>query len=313
MPLPPQLEGKLALPAIAAPMFLVSWPELVIESCKAGVLGTFPSLNARSPEELDQWLNRIEGELAGYAEANPEAIVAPYGVNIMAHRTNPRAEPDLEVLASHKTPVIVTSVGNPRIYVETAHAYGGIVLHDVTTIEWARKAADLGVDGLIPVCGGAGGHAGTMNPFAMVPQLREFFDGTIALAGRISDGRGIRAAQVLGADLAYIGTRFVATRESVASEDYKQGLIDYGPRDLIYTPAFSGIPANMLRPSIERYGLDPEALPEKGKIDLGTEFIDEGKVWADIWTAGQGLGSIHDAPPVAELIARMKDEYAAAA
>lgn len=304
MTLPGQLDGRLSLPVIVAPMFLVSWPELVIEACWAGVLGTFPALNARTPEELGEWLKKIGGALGSGS--------APYGINIIAHRTNHRIEPDMALVVEYEVPVVITSVGKPDNIVEAVHGYGGIVLHDITTIDHAKRAIDGGVDGLIPVCAGAGGHAGTLNPFAAVPQIREFFDGVIALAGCISDGRGVRAAQTLGADLAYIGTRFIATRESVASPAYKQMLIDCEAKDLFYTPAFSGIPANMLRPSIVEAGLDPDRLPAKSEIDLGEEFNHSAKAWRDIWTAGQGVGSIHDSPPMAELVKRMSAEYQAA-
>jgi nitronate monooxygenase len=309
MTLPDQLKGRLDLPAIAAPLFLVSCPALVIETCRQGVLGTFPSLNSRTTRGFEDWIVEIERGLAGEGAATPSANVSPYGVNLIVHKTNHRLQSDLDVVVKHRVPVVITSVGNPAAVVEAVHGYGGLVIHDVTTVEWARRALEANVDGLIPVCNGAGGHAGTMNPFAFVPQIREFYDGLIVLAGCISDGRGIRAAQMLGADLAYMGTRFVAAQESAASPEYKEMLIGSTPKDLIYTPAFSGIPANMLRPSIVAAGIDPENLQAKGKIDLGEEFSHETKAWRDIWTAGQGVGSIHDVPRVADLIERLKREY----
>ncbi len=309
MALSAQLNGKLSLPVIVAPMFLVSWPELVIEACRAGVLGTFPALNARSPEELREWLKKISGAIGPKGSGGNAPSPAPYGINIITHRTNPRVEPDMDLVVEYEVPVVITSVGKPDKIVEAVHGYGGLVLHDITTIDFAKRAIDGGVDGLIPVCAGAGGHAGNLNPFAAVPRIREFFDGMIALAGCISDGRGVRAAETLGADLAYIGTRFIATKESVASPAYKQMLIDCEAKDLFYTPAFSGIPANMLRPSIVEAGLDPDRLPAKTEINLGEEFNHSAKAWRDIWTAGQGVGSIHDSPPIAELVARMKAEY----
>jgi nitronate monooxygenase len=311
MALPTQLDGRLTLPVIAAPMFLVSWPELVVEACRAGVLGTFPALNARSTEELRAWLEEITAALAPDRSGDRGPAPAPYGINIIAHRTNPRVEADMALVVEYEVPVVITSVGKPDQIVEAVHGYGGVVLHDVTTIDFAKRAADGGVDGVIPVCAGAGGHAGTLNPFAAVPQIREFFDGVIALAGCISDGRGVRAAETLGADLAYIGTRFIATKESVASPAYKQMLIDCEAADLLYTSAFSGIPATMLRPSIVEAGLDPDRLPSKTEIDLGEEFNHQAQAWRDIWTAGQGVGSIHDQPPIRELVARMKREYEA--
>lgn len=311
MGIPPQLQGKLILPLIVAPMFLVSGPELVIACCTSGAVGTFPSLNLRSAAGFEEWLIQIKETLGRHDTANQEKPSAPYGVNIIAHRTNKRLDEDMALVVKHKVPLVITSVGNPSEIVKEVHGYGGLVFHDVTTVEWARKAVNTGVDGIIPVCAGAGGHAGLMNPFAFVPQIREFWSGAIALAGCISDGSAIRAAEVLGADFAYIGTRFIATNESMASPEYKKMLLGSEATDLIYTPAFSGIPANMLRPSIVANGLDPDHLLSKNKIDLGEEFNHEAKAWRDIWTAGQGVGSIHDMPSAADLIQRMKREYAA--
>jgi nitronate monooxygenase len=308
MPLPELFENRLTLPAIAAPMFLVSGPEMVIETCKAGVVGSFPSLNARPAEAFAEWLDRIEGELAA-ATASNGGPVAPYAVNLIIHRTNPRFEPDLAVCIERKVPVVITSVGNPTDVVREIHAYGGIVLHDVTNVHHARKAAQAGVDGLILVCAGAGGHAGVQSPFALVPQVRAFWDGPLVLAGAISDGRAIRAALVLGADLVYMGTRFLATRESMASEEYKRMVVGSEARDLIYTDAFSGVNANYLRPSIERAGLDPDNLPTKGGADLAALGDASKRAWKDIWSAGQGVGSIADVPTVAELVARLAVEY----
>jgi nitronate monooxygenase len=233
-------------------------------------------------------------------------------VNIIAHKTNRRLEEDMTLVERHQVLLVITSAGNPKEIVKTVHGYGGLVFHDVTTVGWAEKAIDAGVDGIIPVCAGAGGHAGLMNPFAIVPQIRMFWDGVIALAGCISDGRSVRAAQVLGADFAYMGTKFIASHESMASDAYKNMLVTAGPNDLVYTPAFSGIPANMLRPSIVANGMDPDNLPDKKHIDLGEEFNHEGKAWRNIWTAGQGVGSIRDIVPVREVIARLKHEYAQA-
>jgi nitronate monooxygenase len=310
--IPKQLQGRLSLPVIVAPMFLVSGPDLVIACCTNGILGTFPSLNLRTAAAFDEWLIQIKAKLAAHDKANPDSPAAPYGVNIIAHKTNKRLDEDMALVVKHQVPLVITSVGNPREIVKAVHAYGGLVFHDVTTVDWARKAVDAGVDGIIPVCGGAGGHAGLMNPFAFIPQIREFWDGAIALAGCISDGRSVHAAQALGADFAYIGTRFIATHESMASSAYKEMLETAKSTDLVYTPAFSGIPANMLRPSIVANGMDPDRLPDKDHIDLGEEFNHEAKAWRDIWTAGQGVGSIRDTPPVAELIAGMKREFAQA-
>ncbi|TQF27582.1 2-nitropropane dioxygenase [Bradyrhizobium sp. UNPF46] len=313
MAVPKQLEGKLSLPVIVAPMFLVSGPDLVVGCCINGILGTFPSLNLRTAAAFEDWLEQITSRLAEHDRGYPERPSAPYGVNIIAHRTNTRLEEDMALVVKHRVPLIITSVGNPRDIVEQVHSYGGLVFHDVTTVDWAKRAIDVGVDGIIPVCAGAGGHAGLMNPFAIVPQIREFWDGAIALSGCISDGRSVYAAQALGADFGYVGTRFIATHESLAGKPYKDMLIDCDARDLVYTPAFSGIPANMLRPSIVSNGMDPDRLPKKDHIDLGEEFNHEAKAWRDIWTAGQGVGSIHDCVAVADLVDRMKREYQLAA
>lgn len=309
MAIPKGLEGRLSLPIIVAPMFLVSGPDLVVSCCMKGVLGTFPSLNLRTASEFEEWLLQIESALALHDQQHPTAPAAPHGVNIIAHKTNRRLNADMAIVAKHRVPLVITSVGSPREIVKIVHDYGGLVFHDVTTVDWARKAVDAGVDGIIPVCAGAGGHAGLMNPFAIVPQIREFWDGAIALAGCVSDGRSVRAAQMLGADFAYMGTKFVACDESMASPAYKEMLIASSPSDLIYTPAFSGIPANMLRPSIVGNGMDPDNLPRKKHIDLGEEFNHNAKAWRDIWTAGQGVGSIHDVVPVNEIISRLKREY----
>jgi nitronate monooxygenase len=305
VPVPKALEGRLVLPVIAAPLFLVSGPELVIAACNSGVLGSFPSLNVRTTGEFEAWLERIRSGLSAGA--------APYGVNLVAHSSNKRLDADVAVVEKHKVPVVITSVGNPRDIATTVHGYGGLVFHDATTIEYAQKAIKGGVDGVILVCAGSGGHSGNMNPFALVPQVREFYDGTIILAGCVSDGRSIRAAQVLGADMVYMGTRFVASAESMASSPYKDMLMVSEARDLIPTKAFSGITASMLRPSIVANGLDPDNLKEKDSIDFIGDFTHEAKAWRDIWSAGQGVGSIHDVPPVRDIVARLKREYDAAA
>ena len=302
MPLPANLQG-LALPVIAAPLFIVSGPELVIACCRAGIVGTFPSVNERTAEGLEARLERIKGELAGADAA------APFGVNLICHRTNQRLASDLAIVSEHRVPVVITSAGDPRPVVERVKRHGATVLADVTDLKWARKAAEAGVDGLILVCAGAGGHAGVMNPFALLPQVREFFHGTVVLAGAISDGRAIRAAQVLGADLVYIGTRFIATAEANASARYKQMLLDAEATDLVYTDAFSGVPAMMLRESIRQFGLDPDRLPPKRALDISNELNVEVKAWRDIWSAGQGVGSIHDLPAASELVRRLRAEY----
>ena len=317
MPLPAVLHNRLSVPVVGSPMFIVSTPDLVIAQCNAGIVGSFPSLNARPVSLLDEWLARIAEETAAYARANPGAKVAPFACNQIIHKSNSRLEQDLPLCIKHKVPIVITSVGNPADIVKEVHAYGGVVFHDTTTIRHTEKAIEAGVDGVILVCAGAGGHAGTLSPFALVPQVRRFWKGTLLVGGAISDGAAVRAAQVLGADLAYVGSRFIATKEANAAPAYKQMLIDSGAKDITYTPAFSGVPANYLTKSILGAGLDPNNLKPKGHIDmdLGTrpdENEKKVKAWKDIWSAGQGVGSIDDVPSVAELVDRMKREYRAA-
>jgi len=317
MPLPAVLQNRLSIPVVGSPMFIVSTPDLVIAQCKAGVVGSFPSLNARPVSLLDEWLAQIREETEAYARANPGRPVAPFACNQIIHRSNSRLEQDLPLCIKHKVPIVITSVGNPADIVKEVHAYGGIVFHDTTTIRHTEKAIEAGVDGVILVCAGAGGHAGTMSPLALVPQVRRFWKGTLLVGGGISDGAAGRAVQVLGADLAYVGSRFIATKEANAVPAYKQMLIDSGAKDITYTPAFSGVPANYLTKSIVGAGLDPANLRPKGHVDmdLGTR-PDEGekkvKAWKDIWSAGHGVGSIDDVPSVAELVDRMTSEYRAA-
>jgi len=304
MPLPDQLRGRLKLPLIAAPMFLVSGPDLVVASCQAGIIGSFPALNQRTTEGFDDWLTQIEGRLS--------PTDAPYGVNLIVHNTNPRVEADLQVCEAHKVPLVITSLGALADLVDRVHAYGGLVFHDVTTLRHARKAAEAGVDGLILVCAGAGGHAGVLSPFAMVPEVRAFFDGTIILSGCISDGRGVAAAETMGADLAYLGTRFIAVTESMAPPEYKAMLCDSVAADIVYTPAISGVPASFLRQSLINAGLDPDNLPTKTDINMGEELDSESKAWKNIWSAGQGVGGVNDVPSTGELVARIAGEYRAA-
>jgi len=317
MPLPAVLQNRLSIPVIGSPMFIVSTPDLVIAQCNAGVVGSFPSLNARPVSMLDEWLARIYEETRAYAKANPGAKVAPYAVNQIIHKSNSRLEHDVPLCVKHKAPIVITSVGNPADIVKEVHAYGGIVFHDTTNIRHTEKAIEAGVDGVILVCAGAGGHAGTMSPFALVPQVRKFWKGTLLVGGAISDGAAVRAVQVLGADLAYVGSRFIATKEANAVPAYKHMLIDSGAKDITYTPAFSGVPANYLTKSILGAGLDPNNLKPKDHIDmdLGTrpdENEKKVKAWKDIWSAGHGVGSIDDVPSVADLVERMKREYRAA-
>ncbi|MFP4003748.1 MAG: NAD(P)H-dependent flavin oxidoreductase [Alphaproteobacteria bacterium] len=312
MPLPEMFEGRLRLPAVAAPMFLVSGPDLVTEACKAGIIGGFPALNQRTSEGYADWLMQIRDTLAAHDAQNPERPAAPWGVNLIVHHTNPRLEADLKLTVEHRVPLVITSLGAVSDLVDAVHSYGGLVFHDVTTMRHAEKATQAGVDGLIPVCAGAGGHAGTLSPFALVSEIRSIFNGTIVLSGCISTGAHIAAALAMGADLAYMGTRFINTAESRADGAYKRMIADASAKDIIYTPEISGVPANFLRPSIAAAGLDPDNLATKTGIDFGQE-LDEAKAWKNIWSAGQGVGSISDCPPVAELVDRLHREYLDAA
>jgi nitronate monooxygenase len=302
---------QLALPLIGAPMFIASYPELVIAQCNAGVLGTFPSLNARSTEVLDEWLVRIESETAEHRAANPQRRVAPFGVNLILHSSNTRREEDLAVAVSHQVPLIITSVGKPDRVCPAVQAYGGRVFHDIITVVHARKALDCGVDGLILVCAGAGGHAGGLSPFALLAEIREFFDGPVVLSGALSNGRQLRALEVMGADYGYMGTRFIATAEANVSDEQKRMMLQSTADDVVYTPFFTGIPANYLRQSVVRAGLDPDRLDALAGTPSGVFNPDEQKVkaWKDIWSAGHGVGAIHDIPSVAQLVARLTDEY----
>jgi nitronate monooxygenase len=303
MPLPALLQGRLSLPAIAAPMFIVSHPDLVIAQCRAGIVGSFPALNARPKEALDEWLTRLRAELTDRD--------APFAVNQIVHASNDRLEHDLQVCAKHRVPIIITSLRAPNAVIDAVHAWGGIVFHDVTNLRHAEKALEAGVDGLILVAAGAGGHAGTLSPFALVAEVRRIFDGPLALSGSITQGGQILAAQAMGADLAYIGTRFIATREANAAEGYKRMIVESSAADVLYTPFFTGVHGNYLKPSIVAQGLDPDALPPRDKtaMNFGSTSV---KAWRDIWGAGQGVGSITDAPTTAEVVARLRAEYAAA-
>jgi len=310
MSLPESFRGRLSLPLISAPMFLVSGPELVIEACKAGVVGTFPALNQRSSEGFEEWLIQIKQELAAYEEETGKKA-APFGVNLIVHHTNPRVQADLELCVKHQVPLIITSLGAVKDLVDAVHSYGGAVFHDVVNVRHARKASEAGVDGLIAVCAGAGGHAGTLSPFALVAEIRQFYKGTVILSGCMSTGRDVATAQLLGADLAYMGTRFINTQESRAVPEYKQMIVDSAASDITYTPKISGIPANFLKPSLASAGLDPDSAEPK-KVDLGEELqAPEGgaSAWKSIWSAGQGVGSIQDVPSVAELVQAMRTEY----
>ncbi|UCJ18306.1 nitronate monooxygenase family protein [Pseudomonas sp. MM211] len=301
MSLPALLEKRLRLPLVAAPMFLVSNPALVTACCNNGIVGSFPALNQRDSAGFEGWLDEIE---AGLREDS-----APYAVNLIVHASNPRLEQDLAICAAHRVPIIITSLGAVKEVVDTVHAYGGLVFHDVTTRRHAEKAAEAGVDGLIAVAAGAGGHAGTWSPFALIAEIRQFFDKTVLLAGSINSGHEILAAQILGADLAYMGTRFVATQESTAGQDYKQMIIEARASDIIHTPAVSGVPASFMRQSLERAGFDMQTLQGAHPGAKLKPLDEEAKAWKTVWSAGQGVGGIADVPSVSELITRLDREY----
>ncbi|UCV27147.1 NAD(P)H-dependent flavin oxidoreductase [Ferribacterium limneticum] len=306
MPIPASLNKNLSLPVICAPMFIISNPDLVIAQCKSGVIGSFPALNARPKELLDEWLTRIKAELA----ADPNA--APFAVNQIIHPSNERLEHDMALCVKHEVPLIITSLSAPTAIVPHVHAYGGQVFHDVISVRHAEKALEAGVDGLILVCAGAGGHAGTLSPFALVGEIRKFYDGPIALSGSITNGQAILAAQAMGADFAYIGTRFIATHEAHAVDAYKQAIVDSAAKDVVYTPYFTGVHGNYLSKSIVAAGLDPANLPVKDKSAMSFGGARDAKAWKDIWGAGQGVGTIDDVMPTVELVARLKQEYRAA-
>jgi nitronate monooxygenase len=317
MSMPALFKGRLSLPVIGAPLFIISVPDLVIAQCKAGIVGAFPALNARPPELLDEWLTRIRQELAEYDAAHPERPSAPFAVNQIVHRSNNRLEHDLALCEKHKVPIIITSLGAREEVNEAAHRWGGIVFHDVINQKFAHKAVEKGADGLILVAAGAGGHAGVISPFPFVAETRQWFDGPIALSGAIGNGRAIRAARLLGADFAYIGSAFIATKEANAVDRYKEMITTSGAEDIVYSNLFTGVHGNYLKPSIVAAGMDPENLPQSdaSKMSFGTDASGErakAKAWKDIWGSGQGVGSVSHVVPAAELIARFKMEYDAA-
>ena len=311
MALVPHLKGKLKIPVVGAPLFIVSGPELVISQCKAGVVGSFPALNARPQEVLDEWLIQIKEELDKHNQENPDSPAAPFAVNQICHASNDRLMQDMESCVRHEVPIIITSLRPPLEIVEAAHSYGGVVFHDVINVRHAKKAAEQGVDGLILVCAGAGGHAGTHSPFALVREVKEWFDGTILLSGSISDGHSIASSLALGADLAYIGTRFIATKEANADQGYKDMLIESSASDIVYSSLFTGVNGNYLKPSIEKAGLDPDNLPgaDKSKMNFGSGGNTKSKAWKDIWGSGQGIGSIKSDPTVQELVNELIEQY----
>ena len=299
----------LNLPVVVAPMFLISGPQMVIECCKNGVVGTFPALNHRSTEGFEQWIVEIKMTLRDWEVATGKKA-APFGVNLIVHKTNPRLQADLEIVVKHEVPLIITSLGAVSELIQSVHGYGGLVFHDVIMKRHAQKAAAAGVDGLILVSAGAGGHAGTINPMALVGEIRSFFDKTILLAGCISTGQDVAAALQMGADLAYMGTRFINTTESEALPEYKQMIIESSASDVIYTAAISGVPANFLRPSLEQMGITEEMWKKTVDVDFGNELIanDEAKAWKTIWSAGQGITKIGDSPKTSILVARLRKE-----
>lgn len=309
MSLPAQLEHCLRLPVVAAPMFLVSNPELVAACCSSGIVGSFPALNQRESSGFRDWLQDIEARLANSRGA------APYAVNLIVHHSNPRLQADLAICVEQRVPIIITSLGAVKEVVDAVHGYGGLVFHDVTTRRHAEKAAEAGVDGLIAVAAGAGGHAGTWSPFALIAEIRQFFDKTLLLSGCINHGHEILAAQLLGADLAYMGTRFIATRESQASDAYKQMLLEAHAVDIVHTAAVSGVPASFMRQSLTQAGYDEARLQSKGEMNQADKLkpiSDEAKAWKTVWSAGQGVGGINDLPATDALIARLDQEYQAA-
>jgi len=313
MSLPPILSQRLRLPAVASPLFIISNPDLVIAQCKAGIVGSFPALNARPAEQLEVWLERITTELAEYDRLHPEAPSAPFAVNQIVHRSNDRLEHDMAVCARFKVPIVITSLGARTEINDAVHAWGGIVLHDVIDNHFAHKAIDKGADGLIAVAAGAGGHAGFQSPFALIQEIREWFDGPLLLSGAIASGRAILSAQTLGADLAYIGSAFIATQEANAVEGYKQMIVDSSAKDIVHTNLITGVHGNYLKPSIRNAGMDPDALPtsDPTKMDFGSDR-QKPKAWKEIWGCGQGIGVLRDVPPAGELVARLAREYDAA-
>ncbi len=311
MAIPQHIKENISMPVIGAPLFLISGPDLVIAQCKAGIIGSFPALNARPQHVLEEWIIRIKTELAEYKEQNPEAKVAPFAVNQICHGSNDRLMDDMETCVKHEVPIIITSLRPPAEVVEAAHSYGGLVFHDVISVRHAKKAAEQGVDGLILVCAGAGGHAGALSPFALLREVKEWFDGTVILSGSIGDGYSVASSLALGADFAYMGTRFIATEEANADQEYKKMLEESVASDIVYSSLFTGVLGNYLKPSISNAGLDPDNLPEadKSSMNFGSGGNTDSKAWKDIWGSGQGIGRIVDSPNVSELVGRLKEEY----
>ena len=314
MSLPDILKGRLSLPVVGSPLFIISNPDLLIAQCKAGIVGSFPSLNARPLEVLEQWLQRIIGELAEHDAQHPQRPSAPFAVNLIVHRSNDRLEQDLQLCIKYKVPIVITSLGAREDVNQAIHSYGGIVLHDVIHNTYAKKAIEKGADGLIAVAAGAGGHAGTLSPFALIHEIREWFDGPLLLSGAISNGNAILAALAAGADLAYVGSAFIATHEANADAAYKQMIVESTASDIVYSNLFTGVHGNYLKGSILNSGLDPQALPESdpSTMSFGSGGSSKTKAWKDIWGAGQGVGAVKQVVPAAELISRLQGEYQAA-
>lgn len=308
------LEGKLRIPVIGAPLFIISNPRMVIAQCKAGIVGSFPSLNARPVSQLDEWLDEITSELDSYNKANPDNPAAPFAVNQIVHRSNNRLEEDLAICEKYKVPLVITSLGARVELNDAVHNWGGVTMHDIINIKFAHKALEKGADGLIPVCAGAGGHAGTLSPFALVSEIREFFDGPIALSGSLSTGGGVLGAQAIGADYAYIGSAFIATDEARASEDYKQGVVEGTADEIVNSNLFTGIHGNYLKSSVRNAGMDPDNLPESdpSAMNFGSGGNTDAKAWKDIWGAGQGVGSIKKVQSVGGYVDQLAAEYEAA-
>ncbi len=311
MAIPESLASQLSIPVIGSPLFIISNPDLVLAQCKAGVVGSFPSLNARPIEQLDEWLARINEELAAARRANPKARIAPYAVNLIVHKSNNRIEEDLALCVKHKVPIVITSLGARPEVNEAIHSYGGMVLHDIINIVFAHKALEKGADGLIAVCAGAGGHAGVLSPFALIQEIREFFDGPLALSGAIATGSSVLAAQAIGADLAYIGTAFIATNEARAPDNYKDMIVASAAKDIVYSSLFTGVHGNYLAPSIAASGMDPNNLPEGDKATMSFRAGEsaKAKAWKDVWGSGQGIGAIHARMSAADYVAQLKREY----
>ncbi|MGV0758928.1 nitronate monooxygenase family protein [Tistrella mobilis] len=314
MSLPDSLARRLQLPVIGSPLFIVSNPDLVIAQCKAGIVGSFPALNARPGPVLEDWLKRIRDELGQWDEENPDRPSAPYAVNQIVHRSNDRLNHDIDMCVKYEVPVVISSLGAREELNQAIHSYGGVVLHDIINDTFARKAIEKGADGLIAVSAGAGGHAGTWSPFALIQEIRKWFDGPLALSGSIANGASILAAQAMGADLAYIGSAFIATKEANATEAYKQAIVDHGAGDIVYTNLFTGVHGNYLKPSIVNAGLDPDNLPvsDPSKMNFGSGGNTKSKAWRDIWGCGQGIGAIDAVLSAGDLVDRFKREYAAA-